>query len=71
MMRSLFSAVSGLRNHMTYMDVISNNIANVNTIAFKASRVTFQDMFGADDCGPRPRPRTTSAELTRCRLGSV
>ncbi len=46
MMRSLFSAISGLRNHMTYMDVIGNNIANVNTIAFKASRVTFLDVLG-------------------------
>jgi len=46
MMRSLFSAISGLRNHMVYMDVIGNNIANVNTIAFKSQRVTFQDVLG-------------------------
>jgi flagellar hook protein FlgE len=44
MMRSMFSAVSGLRNHQVRMDVISNNIANVNTAGFKGSRVTFQDM---------------------------
>jgi len=44
MMRSMFSAVSGLRNHQVRMDVIGNNIANVNTVGFKASRVTFQDM---------------------------
>ena len=37
MMRSLFSAVSGLKTHQTRMDVIGNNIANVNTEAFKAS----------------------------------
>jgi len=43
MMRSLFAAVSGLRNHQTRMDVIGNNIANVNTTAFKASRVTFEE----------------------------
>lgn len=43
MMRSMFSAVSGLRNHQTRMDVIGNNIANVNTVGFKGSRVTFQD----------------------------
>jgi len=42
-MRSLFAAVSGLRNHQTRMDVIGNNIANVNTVAFKASRVTFEE----------------------------
>lgn len=43
MMRSLFSCVAGLRNHQLKMDVIGNNIANVNTIGFKKSRVTFQD----------------------------
>jgi len=45
MMRSLFSAVSGLRNHQVQMDVIGNNIANVNTVAFKSSRCLFQDML--------------------------
>jgi len=45
MMRSLFSGVSGLRNHQTRMDVIGNNIANVNTTGFKASRVNFQDIL--------------------------
>jgi flagellar hook protein FlgE len=46
MMRALFSAISGMRNHMSFMDVVGNNIANVNTIAFKSSRVTFQDILG-------------------------
>lgn len=41
MMRSLYSAISGLKNHQTKMDVIGNNIANVNTTGFKRSRVTF------------------------------
>ncbi len=45
MMRSLYSGVTGLRNHQTRMDVIGNNIANVNTIGFKASRVTFNDIY--------------------------
>lgn len=45
MMRSMFSGVSGLRNHQTRMDVIGNNIANVNTIGFKGSRVNFQDIL--------------------------
>lgn len=42
MMRSMFSGVSGLRNFQTAMDVVGNNIANVNTAGFKASRVTFE-----------------------------
>lgn len=45
MMRSLSSAVAGLRTHQTKMDVIGNNIANVNTYGFKASRTTFQDIY--------------------------
>lgn len=45
MMRALWAGVSGLRNHQTRMDVIGNNIANVNTVGYKASRVTFQDML--------------------------
>lgn len=43
MMRSLFSGVSGLKNHQTRMDVIGNNISNVNTTGYKSSRVTFAD----------------------------
>lgn len=45
MMRSLFSGVAGLRTHQSKMDVIGNNIANVNTIGFKSSAVTFQDIM--------------------------
>ena len=45
MMRSLYSGVSGLRTHQTKMDVIGNNIANVNTVAFKSSSVTFSDIM--------------------------
>lgn len=45
MLRSMYSGVSGLRNHQTRLDVIGNNIANVNTIGFKSSRVTFKDLF--------------------------
>jgi flagellar hook protein FlgE len=45
MMKALFAAIAGLQNHITYMDVVGNNIANVNTQGFKASRVTFQDML--------------------------
>ena len=45
MMRSLYSAVSGLKTHQTKMDVIGNNIANVNTEAFKASSVRFSEIM--------------------------
>ena len=57
MMRSLFSAISGLKNHQVKMDVIGNNIANVNTTGFKRSRVSFattlsQTMKGASQPTP-------------------
>jgi flagellar hook protein FlgE len=45
MMRSMFAGVTGLRNHQIRLDVIGNNIANVNTVGFKASRVNFQEVF--------------------------
>ena len=45
MMRSLYSAVSGLKTHQTRMDVIGNNIANVNTEAFKSSSVRFSEIM--------------------------
>src|SRR3989339_1477336 len=43
MVRSLYSAISGLRNHQVKLDIIGNNIANVNTTGFKAGRVTFEE----------------------------
>ncbi len=45
MMRSLFAAVSGLRNHQMSLSVIGNNIANINTIGFKGGRALFQEML--------------------------
>jgi len=45
MMRSLYSGVSGLKTHQTKMDVIGNNIANVNTTAFKSQSITFSELM--------------------------
>ncbi|MBE3598019.1 MAG: flagellar hook-basal body complex protein [Limnochordaceae bacterium] len=45
MLRSLFSGVSGMRTHQLDMDVIADNIANVNTTGFKASRMTFKEVY--------------------------
>ena len=44
-MRSLYSGVAGLKSHQTKMDVIGNNIANVNTVGFKSSSVSFSDIL--------------------------
>jgi flagellar hook-basal body protein len=45
MLRAMFAGVSGLKVHQTRLDVIGNNIANVNTAGYKASRATFQEML--------------------------
>lgn len=45
MLKSLYSGVTGMKNLQTKMDVISNNIANVNTTGFKSGRVRFEDMI--------------------------
>lgn len=45
MLRGMFSAITGLKNHQVKIDVIGNNIANVNTNGYKASRVSFQDVI--------------------------
>ena len=45
MMRSLFSGVAGLKTHQTRMDVIGNNIANVNTTAYKSQSMVFNDLL--------------------------
>ena len=45
MMRSMYSGVAGLKTHQTKMDVIGNNIANVNTVAYKSQSVTFSELM--------------------------
>lgn len=45
MIRSLYSGVSGMKNHQVRMDTIGNNIANVNTTGFKSARCNFQDLI--------------------------
>jgi flagellar hook protein FlgE len=45
MLRSMFAAVTGLRSHQAFMDVVGNNIANVNTTGYKTSSVLFEDLL--------------------------
>ncbi|EQD93430.1 flagellar basal body rod protein FlgG [Helicobacter pylori PZ5086] len=45
MIRSLYSATSGMLAQQTHIDTTSNNIANVNTTGFKKSRADFNDLF--------------------------
>ena len=48
MLRSLFSAISGLQAHQTKMDTVGNNIANVNTVGFKSSTTVFEDTLSQE-----------------------
>ncbi len=45
MLQALLAGVASIKAHQTRMNVIGNNLANVNTTAFKASRANFQDMI--------------------------
>jgi flagellar hook protein FlgE len=58
MLRSLFTAISGLTNHQTRLDVIGNNIANVNTTGYKTGRAMFQDMMSQTLSGASPSQTT-------------
>ena len=49
MLRSLFSGITGLRQHQTLMDLVSNNISNVNTAGYKSSSVVFEDTGDAKE----------------------
>ncbi len=51
MLRSMYSGISGLKNHQTKLDVIGNNISNVNTYGFKKSRVVFKDLVSQSVSG--------------------
>jgi len=45
MLRALYSAASGMQSQQMNLDVISNNLANVNTTGFKKSKIEFQDLL--------------------------
>ncbi len=71
LLNSLFSGVSGLRNHQSMMDVIGNNIANVNTIGYKGSRVTFSDTFNQFvKAGTNPTSTSGGTNSFQVGLGS-
>ncbi|EKO76559.1 flagellar hook-basal body protein [Leptospira santarosai str. HAI1380] len=71
-MRSLYSGVSGLKNHQVRMDVIGNNISNVNTHGFKTERVTFQDMISQELRGAsEPKENIGGVNPQQVGLGSL
>ncbi|HOP05805.1 MAG TPA: flagellar hook-basal body complex protein [candidate division Zixibacteria bacterium] len=68
MMASLFAGVSGLTNHQVKMNVIGNNIANINTIGYKGSRVNFQEALVQTYRGAG-RPTSVSGGTNPVQLG--
>lgn len=64
MLRSLYSAVSGVKSHQTYLDVTGNNIANVNTVGFKRDSLQFRDMIYQDN-------RSASAPNAGIPIGGI
>ena len=45
MIRSIYTAATGMEAQQLYMDTISNNLANVNTTGFKRTKAEFQDLM--------------------------
>lgn len=72
MLRSLYSGISGMRGFQTKLDVIGNNIANVNTVGFKSSRVMFQDMLSQKISGvTAPTDETGGVNAKSVGLGTT
>ncbi|MCW3004940.1 MAG: flagellar hook-basal body complex protein [Conexibacter sp.] len=76
MIRGMYSAISGLRTHQTMLDVTSNNLANVNTVGYKASRTTFKDqlqqtLYGGSAEGPNTGGTNAAQVGLGVQLGSV
>lgn len=68
MLRSMFTAVSSLNLHQSYLDVVANNLANANTTGYKASRVLFQDQF-SQLLSPGAGPTTTLGGINPSLIG--
>ncbi len=70
MMRSLYSGVAGLKTHQIKMDVIGNNIANVNTTAYKSQSITFSElMYQTTQAASGPNETTGTAGVNAKQIG--
>ncbi len=76
MMRGMFAAISGLKNHQVMLDVTANDIANVNTIGYKSARTTFRDSLaqmqrGGGAAGPTTGGTNAAQVGLGVGLGSI
>ncbi len=70
MLRSMFIAVSGVKNHQTMLDVTANDIANVNTVGYKSARTSFKDSLSQmQRAGAAPSGTQGGANATQVGLG--
>jgi flagellar hook protein FlgE len=70
MMRGMYSAISGLKNHQIMLDVTANDLANVNTVGFKSSRVSFRDSLAQlQRSGASATTGTAGAKSAQIGLG--
>ena len=71
MMRSMFAAISGLKAHQVMLDVTAGDIANVNTVGYKSSRMTFRDSLAQlQRGGAAPGPGQGGSNAAQVGLGS-
>jgi flagellar hook protein FlgE len=68
MMRGMYAAISGLDVHQTMLDVTANNLANVDTIGYKAQRTTFVDQL-AQEIRAAQAPSTTNGGSNPTQIG--
>ena len=72
MMRSMFAAISGLKSHQVMLDVTAADIANVNTVGYKSSRMTFRDSLSQlQRGGAAPGPGQGGSNAAQVGLGST
>lgn len=69
MIRALFSSATGMRAQETNIDVISNNLANINTTSYKRSRAEFQDLMYQQVLEPGAPTSATTSSPTGIQIG--
>lgn len=69
MIRALYSAATGMNAQETNIDVISNNLANVNTVGFKKGRADFQDLMYQYAVEPGAPTSQTTMNPTGVQVG--
>lgn len=68
MIRSLWTAASGMQAQQLNMDVVANNLANVNTVGFKKSRADFQDLM-YQNIKTTGAPSTSTTQMVGIQIG--